>query len=165
MSNKSHSILFVCLANICRSPAAQGTLLHLAKGTELEELIYVESCGLGDWHQGKLPDQRMREAAMQRGIALASRAQGIQPDFFYRFDYILAADHSVLNQLYDLASSPEHKAKIHLITKFSRSFPNEEIPDPYYEGQMSFDLVLDMLEDSCKGLLEELNKEQKNEQN
>ena len=149
-----HAILFVCLGNICRSPAAEGILRHLAKNSNLD--LYIESCGLGDWHQGKLPDPRMREAALQRGIPLVSRCQVIQPDFFYRFDYILAADNSVLHQLYDQANSPEHKAKIHLMTKFSRSYPGEEIPDPYYQDRMSFDLVLDMLEDSCKGLLEQL---------
>ncbi len=158
-----HSILFVCLGNICRSPAAQAIMLQMVKGTELEEQIYVESCGLGDWHAGKLPDPRMRQAALERGYTLVSKAQAMQPDFFYRFDYILAADHSVIKELYSHAISPEHKAKIHLITKFSRAYAGEEIPDPYYKDRQAFEQVIDMLEDSCKGLLDEIRRLPRNE--
>jgi protein-tyrosine phosphatase len=153
-----HTVLFVCLGNICRSPAAEAIMLHMIKGTELESQVYVASCGLGDWHEGKLPDPRMREVALDRGYTLVSRAQGVKPEFFYQFDYILAADHSIINELYSHAASPEHKAKIHLITKFSRAFPGEEIPDPFYLDRQAFEQVIDMLEDSCKGLIEDIRK-------
>ncbi len=145
-------VLFVCLGNICRSPAAEGMLRHMAAKKELEELI-VKSCGIGDWHIGQLPDERMREAAQSRGLTLSSRAQKFHPQFLDEFDFILAADHEVLNNLYHYAKLPEHKAKIHLITEFSGSYKGQEIPDPYYASSGSFDLVLDMLEDSCEGLL------------
>lgn len=150
------SILFVCLGNICRSPAAEGVLRHMVHKAALEESISIESCGLGDWHIGHLPDERMREASRSRGIVLTSRAQKFQHAFFERFDLILAADNQILHDLYRHAHSPEHKAKIHLITHFSSSYHDEEIPDPYYQGEAGFEQVLDMIEDSCFGILEHI---------
>lgn len=152
------SVLFVCLGNICRSPAAEAILRHQAANEKETQDLYVRSCGLGSWHTGQMPDARMREVAKRRGIIMSSRAQQFQSDFFDRFDYILVADHEVLNVLYQYASTPKHKAKLHLLTAFSSSYKNQEIPDPYYGSEASFELVLDMLEDSCEGLLEHIKK-------
>jgi low molecular weight protein-tyrosine phosphatase len=152
------AILFVCLGNICRSPAAEGILRHMAGHDPQFSDLHIESCGMGDWHIGHLPDLRMCEAAKGRGLNLNSRAQLFRPSFFERFDYILAADREILNQLYHRAKTPEHKAKVHLITLFSTTYKEEEIPDPYYGGDAGFELVLDMLEDACQGLLNELSK-------
>lgn len=152
------SVLFVCLGNICRSPAAEGILRQLADKKGFRELS-VESCGLGSWHIGNLPDIRMQEATKRRGVTLASRAQQFNPLFLDRFDYILAVDNEILNELYKYARKPEHKAKLHLITAFSSSYRGEEIPDPFYGGEASFESVLDMIEDSCEGLLEHLKQD------
>lgn len=151
-----HSVLFVCLGNICRSPAAEGILRHLARKEGID--IHVESCGLGDWHTGNLPDERMREASQNRGFTLSSRAQKIKPEFFDSFDFIFVADQKVLNELYKYAEKPEHKAKMHYMTHFSSAFKGEEVPDPYYEGEAGFERVLDMLEDSCEGIITHLKK-------
>lgn len=151
------SILFVCLGNICRSPAAEGVLRHLIEQDPRLKDIVIESCGIGDWHVGQLPDERMRNSAKGRGIILSSRAQQFKSEFLDRFDYILAADNEVLRDLYRFARNPEHKAKIHLITEFSASYKGEEIPDPYFGGEGGFELVLDMIEDSCEGLIKQLH--------
>lgn len=123
--------------------------------------ISVESCGLGDWHQGQLPDERMQKAAKYRGLTLTSRARGFRSEFFDNFDYILCADNKVLFELHRFAKIPEHKEKIHLITSFSTVFKDQEVPDPYYGGEGHFDLVLDMLEESCQSLLDHLSEEKK----
>lgn len=150
------NILFVCLGNICRSPAAEGILRHMvAKNPQFAD-IEVQSCGLGSWHVGQLPDARMQESARNRGVILSSRAQQFTSEFLDHFDYILAADREVLNALYQFAQTSEEKAKMHLITAFSSSYQGEDVPDPYYGGDASFERVLDMLEDSCEGLLEHL---------
>lgn len=152
------SILFVCLANVCRSPAAEGFLRHMATKETLPFAVHVESCGIGDWNLGQLPDERMRQASQSRGVILASRAQKFQMTFLDKFDLILAADNHVLNHLYRYAEAPDHKAKIHLITHFSSCYPGEEIPDPYYQGEAGFEHVLDMIEDSCRGIIDHLGK-------
>lgn len=154
-----HSILFVCLANVCRSPAAEGFLRHIAdRETALEHAVRVESCGIGDWSLGQLPDERMRLASQARGITLASRAKKFRQEFLNQFDLILAADNHILNHLYRFAQTPDQKAKIHLITHFSSCYQEQEIPDPYYQGEAGFEQVLDMIEDSCKGIIEHLRE-------
>jgi len=153
------SILFVCLANICRSPAAEGIFRHMVSQDSKLKDIRIESCGLGDWHTGHLPDERIRLAAKDRGIILTSRSQHFRISFLDEFDYVLAVDRDILNRLYRYAKQANYKAKIHLISEFSKVYRNEEIPDPYYQGEAAFELVLDMIEDSCKGLIEHIHAE------
>lgn len=155
---KKYSVLFVCLGNICRSPAAEGLLRHLAQEKISDIEWHVESCGLGDWWIGSLPDERMRDAAKKRGVTLSSRAQKLHPSFFDRFDLILVADHKVFKEVFQSALTLEHKAKVQLMTHFSSCYHNQEIPDPYHGGEGGFEHVLDMLEDSCEGLIEHVRK-------
>lgn len=147
------AVLFVCLGNICRSPAAEGILRHMAQNEKLAVPLQVESRGLGDWHQGQLPDVRMREAAGNRGVRLASRAKKIEMEDFENFDIILVADQKVMAELYRHVHNPAHKAKLHLMTHYSSGFKDQPVPDPYYEGDAGFEHVLDMLEDACQGLV------------
>jgi len=46
--------------------------------------------------------------------------------------------------------------KISKMTDYRKEWDYDEIPDPYYGGEEGFELVLDLLEDSCEGLLEKL---------
>lgn len=149
-------VLFVCLGNICRSPAAEAILRHFAEREGLQDKIHIESCGLGDWHVGELPDPRMRSAAKTRGFIMASRAQKFQRHFFEEFDYILAADHEILENLHRFTDNPEHKSKMHLFTAFGSAYQGKVIPDPYYRGDLAFENILDMLEDACEGLILEI---------
>ena len=89
-----------------------------------------------------------------------SRAQQFQKEFLDDFDYILVADKEVLKFLYHYAKTPKHKAKIALMTEFSSLYRGQEVPDPYYQPGGAFELVLDMLEESCEGLMNHIrNKE------
>jgi protein-tyrosine phosphatase len=147
------AVLFVCLGNICRSPAAEGVLKEMVSSN-----TKVASAGLGDWHEGQLPDERMRKAALRRDIVLTMRAQQIQEKHFEEFDLILGATREICDELVSLASHPEQKAKVKLMTAFSPTYKDQDVPDPYYKGTQDFELVLDILEDACEGLLEHLRK-------
>ena len=151
-------VLFVCMGNICRSPAAEGILKHLAK-KHPDLNIAVGSCGIGDWHIGAAPDHRMQETSKARGIYLTSQAQQFKKSFFEQFDYILASDKEVRNNLYHYATTPEEKAKIGLMTDYSSVYKGQEVPDPYYQPGGAFELVMDILEDSCTGLLEHIQSQ------
>jgi protein-tyrosine phosphatase len=149
-------LLFVCLGNICRSPAAEGVFLHLIGGRGLEHAFVVDSAGTGDWHVGRPADPRMRSAAARRGIVLPSRARQITRDDLTRFDHVLTMDRQNLRAVRALARPGDATARIAPLTGHCRRFRVEEVPDPYYGGEEGFDRVLDLLEDACAGLLETL---------
>lgn len=153
-------ILFVCLGNICRSPAAAGMLRHLQERDHSDLEIEVDSNGLGDWHVGALPDPRMRKAAQDRGIILATRAKQFKESDFDAYDIILAADRAVLSKLNEYATSIQQKNKLRLMTAFSSCNKDLDVPDPYLGEEADFELVLDMLEEACTEVLNHLRKSQ-----
>lgn len=155
------SILVVCVANICRSPAAEAVLQHLNQQRPHPLDLHIESCGLGEWHLGHLPSEQMRLAVEERGMSLTKRAKKFQSEYFYSFDYIFAVDEDVLHQLYNMATKLEHRAKIHLITEYSQAYARQNIPDPFTQPGAAFEIVLDMLEDACHGALEHIARQAK----
>jgi protein-tyrosine phosphatase len=149
-------VLFVCLGNICRSPAAEGCFLHLIAREQLADAFVVDSAGTSQWHAGKPADQRMLEAAARRGIQLPSRARQIARSDLEAFDHILTMDADNLAAVQRLAGPHPTRATIAPITRYCRRHRLPEVPDPYYGGPDGFELVLDLLEDACEGLLSEL---------
>ena len=151
-------ILFVCLGNICRSPAAEGVFKQKIKDRDLENFFVVDSAGTGGWHVGNLADPRMRETALTRGIELTSRSRKIEESDLYEFDHILVMDNDNLDSVKSLIK--DHKdpvnSKIKLILSYSKNSQLEEVPDPYYGGQNGFDQVLDLLDDAIDGLIDSL---------
>ena len=65
--SKKTSLLFVCLGNICRSPAAEGIMRHITKEHMMEDYVDIDSAGIGSWHAGELPDRRMRSHGSAHG--------------------------------------------------------------------------------------------------
>jgi len=143
-------ILFVCLGNICRSPTAEGVMRHLLRERGLEDEVEVESAGTGAWHVGSPPDDRATDAARNRGIALEGAARQVRPDDFEQFDLIVAMDRQNLRDLLDLAPDDEARAKVRLL------LDDADVPDPYYGGGRGFDEVLDLVEEACEQLLDEV---------
>lgn len=151
-------VLFVCLGNICRSPTADGVFRKLLADQGLTDRIAVDSCGTGDWHIGKAPDQRAQAVAKQRGYDLSVlRARSIHMTDFERFDYILAMDESNLKDLLNMASL-QHHDKISLFLEYAPNSDLTAVPDPYYDGADGFEHVLDLVEEACGGLLENIKQ-------
>ena len=151
-------VLFVCLGNICRSPAAEGVFLHLLQERGLNDQFIVDSAGTEGWHVGNQADRRMQAAANKRGIQLPSRARQINLDDLRTFDLVLTMDDANLTAVHCLAdeAGPQATATIKKMLSYSQAFSEAEVPDPYYGGEAGFEHVLDLLEDACSNLLDEI---------
>lgn len=156
-------ILFVCLGNICRSPAADGIMHDMVEKQGVADRFMIDSAGTYGGHRGELPDARMRSAASRRGYALTHRSRQVSEEDFDRFDMIVAMDDRNYETLNRLAPSREAARKIYRMAEFCRRHPDRTyVPDPYYEGHEGFELVLDMLEDGCEGIMEYLRNPARN---
>ncbi|MEB3166450.1 MAG: low molecular weight protein-tyrosine-phosphatase [Cyanobacteriota bacterium] len=150
-------VLFVCLGNICRSPAAEGVFLELLAREGLEQAFRVDSAGTGGWHVGNRADRRMREAAARRGIDLPSRARQLEASDLDTFDHILTMDADNLEAVRRLAAAHAKSSKhVRPLLHHAERAGVSEVPDPYYGGAEGFEHVLDLLEEACRGLLEHL---------
>jgi len=149
-------VLFVCLGNICRSPAAEGVLRAKARQRGLK--LTIDSAGTGAWHAGDPPDARMIKASAKRGYDISfQRARQVEFSDFYEFDYLLAMDLSNHSNLLELAP-PNRTCDIRLFLDFSGG-ETRETPDPYYGGGDGFERVLDLIENGAEGFLDHLENE------
>lgn len=151
-------ILFVCLGNICRSPAAEGVMRAIVEREGEENRFEIDSAGLYGGHAGELPDRRMRVHAFQRGYNLTHHSRPVRMSDFDDFDLIVAMDHSNYDRLRAFAPTLEDEKKVVRMIDFVKGFPQCDcVPDPYYDGAEGFELVLDLLEDGCFNLFEVLS--------
>lgn len=158
MKQEKIRLLFVCLGNICRSPSAEAVMKKLLKEAGLEKQIEIDSAGILGYHEGERADSRMRIHAARRGYKLDSLSRPVRPEDFFNFDLLIGMDHRNLDDLKQKAPDQESVDKIRLMTDYSRNKQYDHVPDPYYGGDSGFELVLDLLEDACGGLLEDLNR-------
>lgn len=156
-NKKTTKILFVCLGNICRSPAAHGIMEQMVAKQGLQDRIVVDSAGTYPGHRGELPDPRMRRAALERGYNLTHRARTVCEEDFYNFDMIVVMDDSNYERVSRLAPERKYLDKLYRMAEFTTLFPDYTyIPDPYYEGAEGFYLVLNMLENGCSEILKRI---------
>jgi protein-tyrosine phosphatase len=156
MSEQPISVLFVCMGNICRSPAAEGIFRKMVQARGLSDAFHIDSAGTIGYHAGSKADARMRKAAAMRDYPLDSISRQFVVEDFDRFAHIIAMDRQNAADLRALAPTAAHSQQIRMMTDFARHHNETEIPDPYYGGVSGFDHVLDLLEDACGGLLETL---------
>ena len=159
---KQFHIIFICLGNICRSPAAQAVMQKIVDKRQLSERFLIDSAGISGYHQGELPDRRMRVHARQRGYELTHHSRPVTLSDLEQADLIVTMDQANVDALHNLAATPEQDRKITPIGQFIRLLRRhyDFVPDPYYEGSEGFELVLDLLEDACENLLEYILKNQ-----
>lgn len=148
-------ILFICLGNICRSPAADGIMHHLVEERGLSEEFYIDSAGIGSWHVGQLPDRRMRQCGVRHGYVFDHRARQFSPADFDRFDLIVVMDEENYRDVARQMRSEADRKKVVRIRDYFRSHAGQQtVPDPYYGTDRDFDFAVELLEDACAGLLD-----------
>lgn len=151
-------VLFVCLGNICRSPAAEEIMRKLVEDAGLEDSFVLDSAGLIDYHEGEPADGRMRAHAARRGYRITHLSRPIKYDDFFDFDVIVGMDDRNISKLRAMAPGLEEEQKVVRMTDYCRLKVVDHVPDPYYGGASGFENVLDILEDACAGLLDALRE-------
>ena len=148
-------LLFVCLGNICRSPAAEAVMNKLIDERGLGEEFSCDSAGTCGYHAGQQADGRMRSALMARGYVSHSISRKVDPSSdFDEFDFILAMDRQNLDDLERVKPLGSSRAKVSLICDYANKIKDKDVPDPYYGGAAGFDRVIDILEDVCANFLD-----------
>lgn len=153
MNLTKYKVLFVCLGNICRSPAAEGIFKKMVEENNLSYRIIADSAGTSGYHNGELPDPRMRSHGARRGYKFNSLSRKFMISDFDDFDIILAMDDNNYHNILNMATDIESENKVFRMADFLSNHLNDHIPDPYYSGADGFELVLDLLEDGCASLL------------
>ena len=153
-------VMFVCLGNICRSPLAHAVFEDVVRKGDpaLAARIHAESSGTSSYHVGEQADERMRQTARGRGVALDHRAAQLRRSDLDTYDLVIAMDRSNQANIRQLAEGDGGRlAKIHLLRAFE---PNgdrqQDVPDPYYGGERGFQEVFDIADRCCRALYERI---------
>ncbi len=126
------SVLFVCLGNICRSPAAEGTFAHTVTEQSLAHRFHIDSCGTSAYHIGERANSTSRATARRHGIELNSRARQFASEDFERFDYIFAMDGSNYAELCSQAGDAADLERLWKFRLFDPAFQGGKLPAPTY---------------------------------
>ena len=148
-------VMFVCTGNICRSPLAHAVFEHMLVERGLSDHYRVESSGLTGYHIGDNADPRMRRTARAHGVQLDHLSRRFQRNDLESYDILLAMDSGHYDDMTRLAGDDETRAKVHMFRSFD-PHGDGDVPDPYYGGSKGFEDVYDIVERSCRVLLDEL---------
>ncbi|MBK8907953.1 MAG: low molecular weight phosphotyrosine protein phosphatase [Rhodospirillales bacterium] len=153
------NVLFVCLGNICRSPAAEGIFRAMVAEAGLTDRISADSAGTHDYQVGRPPDRRAQTAARRRGIDLSAlRARQVDSGDFLTSDLILAMDRNNLRDLEAMCPLSQ-RHRLGLFLDHAPSAGRRDVPDPYYGGDDGFEDMLDLVTLGARGLVAELRRE------
>ncbi len=148
------------MGNICRSPSAEAVFNAKLREKELQDVYECDSAGTIGYHAGEPADERMQRHANQRGYRLTSISRKVEVlSDFEEFDLIIGMDDDNMEALEQMKSRGGGKAELYKMTDFCTNFEERSVPDPYYGGAAGFELVLDLLEDACEGLIRHLENE------
>lgn len=155
MPRTPFNVLFVCMGNICRSPAGENIFRHQVTAADLDQEIHIDSAGTHNYHTGKGPDRRMCSTLKNRGVKSDGAARQFSQQDFHDFDLILTMDDENYQRVAAQEPSGQYRSKVKKFTHFCTQPENQiaEVPDPYYGGEEGFEQVADMLEDGCAEIL------------
>lgn len=157
MDDDRVGVLFVCLGNICRSPLAEGVFRALVDDAGLGDRFDIDSAGTSSWHVGEPPDERTAAVARRRGVDVTGSSRRVKRNDLDRFQHILAMDTENLHELARLADRSGSDADIRRLRDYDPVVDGlRDVPDPYYGGSRGFENVHDIVERSCRALLEDL---------
>jgi len=154
-------VLFVCTANLCRSPTAEGVFRALAAKAGLADAFEIDSAAIGTSHIGQTPTPAAIEAAAARGYDITGiRARQVTGEDIKHFDHVLAMTRGHLVELRWLAPR-ELADKPQLLMSYAPPLGILDIPDPFGGTADDYERAIGMIEAASRGLLARLAPEVK----
>lgn len=118
----------------------------------------IDSAGLIDYHKGELPDPRMMTTAERHGYKLTHRSRPVETADFEKFDYIIGMSDYINTRIVRDAPHVPFHAKIKNVAEFFVETEDyDEVPDPYCGTMRDFEIAVQLIEDACKGILQQLS--------
>jgi protein-tyrosine phosphatase len=158
-------VLFVCYANMCRSPLAEGVFRHHAAQRGLLDRLHIDSAGT-DASEGCSPHPLSCSIALEHGITLEGVGRQLIRDDLNRFDHVVVMDRSNYAKITRLAapsSSPGQLIGFRARLRTLRSIGDPgatgialDVPDPIGAGIDRYREIYEVIERSCTALLDEL---------
>ena len=150
-------VLFICMGNICRSPAADIIFRKMVKDAGLEDRFEIDSAGTIGYHEGNPPDARMCANLEERGYEVSGKSRPLKESDLRHYDLLLTMDEDNLADTLRLDKSGDAGGKIKPFVDYLTEHEAERIPDPYYGGEDGFGHVIELLEDGCANLLADIS--------
>lgn len=154
------SILFVCHANICRSPMAEAVMRDLVRNAGLSDSIRIDAAGTHA-HVGEPAYYRTQETLRDFGVvSVPSPSRQLEHADLTTFDYVLAMDRR--NLTFMLRYSAGATADIRLFLSFAQQIgmiSTEEVRDPFPDGD--YQQAYHTIRTGCMALLRHLQLERR----
>jgi protein-tyrosine phosphatase len=146
-------VLFVCSANICRSPMAKGVFRSMVRRAGLEQAFVIDSAGTLEGQAGQPAAPLARDVAGRRGYDISDHvSRTLTNEDLERFALPLGMDRSHLAAMRWMA--PRAVAdRPQLLLKFAPQVGLIEIGDPFGGPARGYEEALDLIEAGCRGLL------------
>ena len=128
--------------------------------------LIVTSSGTGPWHIGEGAHPTSQLVWEKAGYSHQHTASQFRANDFFTHDYLLVMDSSNRANVLNLATSQQDREKVFYLRSFdpelrtidpeSADFVKLEVPDPYNQSELAYQVVLEMIERSVDGFLAHL---------
>lgn len=142
------NVLFLCHANMCRSPLAAGLLKLILKTRNID--ANVDSAGFEAYHINEPPDVRAIEKGLEHGVDISdSKVRLFTPNDFDEFDMIYVMDTLAYRNATFFARSEDDVNKLEFLMNLIMPGKNESVPDPFFRKLEECDKTFDILSQAC----------------